>query len=456
MAAGQVRAGCGPGSGRGGGDPRALVAGVVADDLTGAAATASLLAGVGLRAEVALAPWPPARAVGTRARVRIVSIGSRHLPAALAAAAAGEATRALASAGARLIGKRVDSTLRGNIGAELDAVLTAWQARVGKTAVRALLSAAYPAAGRAVRNGGLYLGGEAMGLSIAGAVRAQSARSVAHVELERIRGLDVDALAAHLDALAARADVLIPDAEAGADLERLAAAVHRLEAAAGSVGRFVLADPGPTFAARLRLALGAAPQPAALVVGGSATALAARQCDEAGRIPGATTLVLDAARLAAADAGYAQRQAGEAASALARGAGPVLLRSRRTSDQVLVLDAGPAAALARAMGRVAAAAVAAAAPQAVVAVGGETAAALCEALGVRRLAPLCAPEPLVAHLRCVGGLRAGLDLVTKGGLVGDARTLVRLVDHVAACRPGRRARSRPSPAEFSESEEEAR
>ena len=86
---------------------------VVADDLTGAADSAALLTRLG-RTSVLLdadSEWP-------EDDVLAVDTDSRHRDPVLAAARAAEATRRARRLGAQVV-KKVDSTLRGHVAAEL-------------------------------------------------------------------------------------------------------------------------------------------------------------------------------------------------------------------------------------------------------------------------------------------------------------------------------------------------
>ena len=122
---------------------------VLADDLTSAADGGSPF----LRKEldVSVHRWRAKQADKPVAEVVSIDCGSRSMPADLAA----ETTRAAATAmrQAPLLFKTVDSTLRGHIRAELEAVYLACGRR------RVVLAPAFPAAGRTTLNGVQYFGG---------------------------------------------------------------------------------------------------------------------------------------------------------------------------------------------------------------------------------------------------------------------------------------------------------
>ena len=97
--------------------------GVAADDLTGATTAGVLLARSRARATVFYDGQPQLGGEGERADVVLISTSSRSLSREQAYFRVAEATQALQEAGARYFSKRIDTTLRGQIGAELDAML---------------------------------------------------------------------------------------------------------------------------------------------------------------------------------------------------------------------------------------------------------------------------------------------------------------------------------------------
>ena len=89
---------------------------VVADDLTGANDSAGRLAQAGLKARVMLAGLPPQ---GPWPEALLLNIQSRGLAPSGALAAARQAWLRLGAAQARLRYAKLDSTLRGNLAAEV-------------------------------------------------------------------------------------------------------------------------------------------------------------------------------------------------------------------------------------------------------------------------------------------------------------------------------------------------
>ena len=123
--------------------------GVVADDLTGAAELGAVGLRHGLRAEIVRSGKPS----GT-ADLVCVDTDSRACPAPEAARRAAAAAKLLRLAGARWIYKKVDSVLRGNVTAEVEAVMQQLHFN------RALLLPANPSLGRVIRDGEYFVHGQ--------------------------------------------------------------------------------------------------------------------------------------------------------------------------------------------------------------------------------------------------------------------------------------------------------
>ena len=122
---------------------------IVADDLTGAADSAALLTGLGRTSVVldAEGEWPDDE-------VLAVDTDSRHRDPELAAARVAEATRRARRLGARVV-KKIDSTLRGHVAAELRAMSEAVDERL-----LLVVAPAFPATRRTTRGGVVHVDGE--------------------------------------------------------------------------------------------------------------------------------------------------------------------------------------------------------------------------------------------------------------------------------------------------------
>ena len=123
--------------------------GVIADDLTGAAELGAIGWRHGLRAEIVRSGKP-----GGAADLVCVDTDSRACEPNEAAKRAAAAAKLLRAAGAQWIYKKVDSVLRGQITAEIEAVLKQLKLE------RALLLPANPSLGRTIKGGEYFLRGK--------------------------------------------------------------------------------------------------------------------------------------------------------------------------------------------------------------------------------------------------------------------------------------------------------
>jgi uncharacterized protein YgbK (DUF1537 family) len=122
---------------------------VIADDLTGANDTGAQFAKRGI-ATVVLLDWNVAT-LPLGCEVLVVNTESRHISRAEAAHRVSHVARIARSAGVKFFFKKTDSTLRGNIGAELEALMQALDLE------RITFVPAFPELGRATRDGIHYV-----------------------------------------------------------------------------------------------------------------------------------------------------------------------------------------------------------------------------------------------------------------------------------------------------------
>jgi D-threonate/D-erythronate kinase len=361
--------------------------GVQADDLTGACDTGCVFAARGLETVVLL---PDAPLPSPSPAVLVLDTESRHRDASEARKDALAAATRLAACGPGLVYKKLDSTLRGPIAAELAGVLE------GVGTARAVVAPAFPGQHRTVLDGCLRIGQRPAaetpiardpafpptGDSVLALLAAAGPRPIALLPLATVRR-GASAVAARI---ARHAGSLVCDAETEADLAIVAAAAGTLPVLlAGSAG---LAD---AVAARLAPASHRpvpAPRSPLLVVAGS-------------RHP--TTR----AQLGRLDA---QGIAGIRASDLA---------GDREGDRAAVLCALAAATRERLERGL---------PGTLLLTGGETAYSVCRAIGATGIALDGEFERGLAMGRLLGGPFAGLTVVTKAGGFGDPETLLRLHD----------------------------
>lgn len=381
---------------------------IVADDLTGAADSAARCHSVGLPATVILevATPLPAGAVA-------LSTDSRFLPAAAAAQRVRDLLTPLVKS-ETIWYKKIDSTLRGNIGAELDAMLATLAAGLAV----AVICPAFPAQGRGLVNGRLTLA-RASGDTprLVDLLAAQSGRRVVEIGLATVRA-GVSALAAKLHShVNGGAQFLVVDALNDNDLTTLVAASRLALPNALLAGSAGLIEPlartlaqnaagaqrAPASATKLRRPL--------LFVVGSGSEMAHQQLAALRAQPNlhVTTFGPDWAYA------YPDDPHG------------VAIHLPKPSRET-VLEGQSARAMAARLAEAAAGLIADLRPQTLVVVGGDTTVELLQRLHIRRLtvlAELMAGMPL---LQGVDDQGTAYQIVTKAGSFGDAGTLVALLE----------------------------
>lgn len=376
-----------------------MLATLIADDLTGACDAGALFCGRG-RVGVFLERQAP----GPEWAVAVVDTESR----ALAAADATRAVRAVAGMlGERLAGglvfKKIDSTLRGPVGAETETLLAA----TGRRA--ALVCPAFPAQGRTVVHGILYVSGIPAHESpigsdpdypgatsdVAEILGRGLSRPVRRLALAEVRA-GAAALARALRAAAGA--VVAADADTDADLDALAgAAVH---------------DPSLVLAGSAGLARAAAAAlghagPAVPLPEGRAWLIVAGSLHPASR---AQIHALRAARVASVTLGSGTAPDVAPLVAALRSGRPALIASGESP--------GRRSETAGRLAQTAASVLGATRPDLVAVTGGETAHALLRALGATRLELLGAPASGLALGDVVVNGTSTLPLLTKAGGFG--------------------------------------
>ncbi len=425
---------------------------VVADDLTGGNATGALFARRGLRT-VSVDPDPAHWDTG--ADVVVVNTDTRRAPATVAADLIGRVVRDFRPAPELLV-KRVDTTLRGPIAAELHAALAARSAVCGKP-VCAVAAPAYPAAGRTTV-GGIHL---VEGIPVADSPAGRD--PFTPVPVSRVADLlaggtslrtgevHVDVISAGTEQTAVRlaelwhelsrttaasAPVLVLDAVTEAHLRTGALAAARLAAQGADV---VAVDSGPFGAAlaeAMRLGPDSGPPPPVLLVVASLTQRTALQLEHVRSALGAVLVDLHLSELHPTRMVDRLQEAVDDArrSGTVRAAGWRLLPEDRPDvAQANEVVTAMATAARLALGRLTF--------HAVFASGGDMATGLLRRLGASGFAVEFAVQPLVVTGRLTGGPVPGLPFATKGGLIGNPDAVTESVLYLqsmpaAAPRPG--------------------
>ncbi len=406
--------------------------GILSDDLTGANAVAARFAARGAAAFTAL--HATLAALPSAVQALVVDTATRDVAPEVAADAVRAAAGALHAWGVRLLAKRIDSTLRGNLGAETAALLQA----SGPHTLAVIVPAA-PEAGRICVAGRVVVDGRPLAAA-AGLpdeplrllARQAPGLQAAACPLPTVRRGPQAVHAALERAAAHGVRAVVCEAETEADIAVLAGAVAAL-------GRPVLpVDPGG-FTLVLADALGlvpeAAPPPAdegegrrpengrLLAVLGSPAAVTGLQVEVAMAQGCLVRLPVDGAALAAGGE-MARLEAARALTALADGGGPAVgvdpvpREGGEPSGRLPAVADGLAQLVAEALER---------GPRVrgLFLTGGAVARAVLTRLGAHGVWVEREVLPLAALGRLAGGPFVGLAVVTKGGMVGGADALVR-------------------------------
>ncbi|WP_419997821.1 four-carbon acid sugar kinase family protein [Streptomyces boninensis] len=420
---------------------------IIADDLTGAGDTAVQFAHAGrpavlrLRDGSAEGSGATDGSDGGDASVVAVTTDSRALPEAEAANQVRRAATGLLRHGVRHVFKKVDSTLRGPVRAETDALLD-----VLAPGAIALVCPAFPAVGRTVVDGTLLVDGRPVSETSVGRDPVTPV-TVSHLptllDAPLVRLAPRGTPASWADAVcAAGSRVVVLDAAGDEDLDRIARTVVELGEQALPVGSAGLAGP---LAARWRtggtggtgeapdIRPGPRPEPKPPVPAGTALVVvtslhdASRTQAEALAAHGAERLQPTAHELTDADA-WADFTARVRKSAAAHPS--ALLLSAPDRDTAAPDRGTPATAIAPGLvasrlADAAAQAVAAGAVAGLVATGGDGARAVLERLDGTGIRLHGTVEPGVPLGTVVGGPVAGLPVATKAGGFGSPDVLIR-------------------------------
>jgi uncharacterized protein YgbK (DUF1537 family) len=423
---------------------------VIADDVTGACDVGAELAAAGYPLRVAVdgdRGLPPCDAL------RVVNTQSRALTAAGAYQRVLEAVRRRP---ADLLLKKIDTALRGHLGAELEAAFDALGA------IAAFVVPAIPGVGRVTRDGCQWFGGRPLAAtefardpegpgaqsSVAEVIARESRRRTEVIGTRIVRSGGLGERARGL--MRAGAAFFVVDAETEADVALAVAAILELPrplCLAGSVALARALAPhlaheggaGEPWTARRPSAVdGAASRAAselpALIVSGSLHPMAWTQID------GAVASGLAAAVVAPGHgAAPVERMAAaaRACGSLAAGQSVVVAPAR-----VAEATDGPARrATERGLADVAVEVMGRAHVSTLILIGGETAHAVLGRLGASELVVQGRVGPLIADAEIAAGMAAGVRLVIKGGSGGEPDALAALLrdgrcERVGAAAPG--------------------
>jgi 4-hydroxythreonine-4-phosphate dehydrogenase len=409
---------------------------VLADDLTGAADCGVACAGHGLQTMLVLGDSEVDVQAEALAHAEALAVDgdTRRLPAHEAGAETARLLRRFLRSEEMLLYKKLDSTMRGNVGAELAATLEARRTLArSDDRIVVVLAPAFPATGRTTVNGQQLVNGEQLtesdfgrndnirGLSDIAAMLRNAQLRPALVGFELVRG-EGALLQNAMRRMARDADVLVCDAETDDDLRRIADASLALGretvwAGSGGLARHLLPAAGLT---RARLS---SPKPlrvegTVLFVVGSGSAVTHDQMEVLATKSDTIVMRIPAEALLAGEQ-----------SPQWRAYGLELERALNAGRDVAVMP-DPGARVDSAKGPLLTAALAAMVRPlgdragALVVTGGETARAVFEAWGVNRLRLIGEVEAGLPFSVTAGWSRE-IPVLTKAGGFGGPESLLR-------------------------------
>lgn len=424
--------------------------GVIADDLTGAMDTGAQFRRAGVSTVVYLGPGAlgetgvVAGASECGPHVLVVNTATRNRPPEEARRIVEAVCAWLRDAGAAWVYKKIDSTLRGNIGIELDAVMDCMELPF------ACVAPAFPALGRTTVDGHMLLNGQpvkhtemsADALSpvrdsfVPAVVRRQSRRLIRHMPLSLVRQGARTMAHSLREAFLSGIEVIVIDSETQHDLDQTAAAVMSLYLpvimcgsaglALGLVNSLGLAGmcgafqtPGtPGMSPSVERRAHTAP---AIIVVGSRSRVAAGQLEYLRAHASAAHFDLGIHELKAG--GGLQLgpiiEALEAGCDVALSATCVSIPAGETSDTIVAGLGGVVRTLLERLGT-----------RSLVLTGGDTAVGVCAQLEALRIVLAGEILPGMPVGTLAGGPFDGLTVVTKAGAFGDEDALLQALRYV--------------------------
>ena len=409
--------------------------GILADDLTGAMDAGVQLAKQGITVRVALSPVSLGPLIEGSDAV-VVNTESRNLKADAARTAVRDAADQLAACGCPILYKKIDSTMRGHIGAEIETLLSLDDKPI-------VVAPALPFLGRITRDGVHYVDGIPLADTefandpfapvphsrITDIIGMQYGGSVLSIPLSCVRQ-GVTPLGDAIGRAVSKCRVIALDAETEEDLAIIAEAAEGmiLCGSAGLLGAYSARMSAPrSFRTHAPIARFA-------VLSGSPAAMSKAQiAAAASALPDIPFFSHPVARLedellhlhfmAITDA----LRKGESILVDAAGSSKADVHAKAGGDTVkLSAESGK---LQSTLQAVAWAAVKAGS-QALVLFGGDTAIAVTRALGASGIEIDCEIEPYMPYGRLIGGEFDGLPVVTKAGAFGSEGSLVAIIDRL--------------------------
>jgi uncharacterized protein YgbK (DUF1537 family) len=261
--------------------------GVIADDLTGALDTGVQFRNWGLSVQV-VPILEDVDIIEEQNDVIVINTNSRYDIPQKAYNKVKEATEILADH-VQYFYKKIDSTIRGNVGSELDALMDV------TNQVQVIMAPAYPHAKRFTRNGIMYVDGLQLeeteyssenghGLSyLPDIVCLQSRRKICHISLDALRKGNTELVKTFDEKIGEGNEIIIFDAETEHDLFEVGKICKQISISCGSAG----------LASELPETLGIKSPPPSLTVCGSTRTISKKQVNQLVNRLGAVNITLN-------------------------------------------------------------------------------------------------------------------------------------------------------------------
>ncbi|MBU8788711.1 four-carbon acid sugar kinase family protein [Bacillus glycinifermentans] len=423
--------------------------GVIADDLTGGNGTGVKLTKLGYNVAtmVFYENLPSSKEINGV----IIDTDSRYAKEDIAHRRVKTAAANLKKWETDIVCKRIDSTVRGNIGVELDALLH----ELGEESI-AVVIPAYPDSGRIVSGGYLLIHGVPVQLSDVGKdpvkpvteshvpklVQKQSDHQVAGIGLETILAGKEAIEADMLQKIEKGARILVPDAITNENIESIACAMAELD-----MYQMVPADPGPLTAAYAQAFSRKRMKDKKIIITvGSVTSNSSKQLHYLIDKTNLRPVYVDAKKLATMGGTWDQevdRVIKRAAEEMEKqdillittdSLGSEILDLKALSAKEQVSQDALAKRIADGLGKM---------TRLVIqnsrfeiggcfTSGGDVTASLCSISRAEGIQLIDEILPLVAYGKFIGGYLDGIPIVTKGGTAGDTKAIYTSVKYLEA------------------------
>ncbi|MGI9862116.1 four-carbon acid sugar kinase family protein [Moorella naiadis] len=440
---------------------------IIADDLTGANDTGAQFCQHGFKTMVIIDVDTVADTLnlgGNNKDVWAINADTRHLTAREAYQRVYDLTEILKRAGIGHIYKKIDSTLRGHPGAELEAVMDAWEADL------ALVVPAFPANRRVVREGYLVIEEEqevaATGMPAAGeektpichipaVLQQEMQRRVGQVNLTAVRQ-GIMALARTLESAKKENQVLVLDAVDNNDLQVIGQAIKLLPrgvvlaGAAGMAAHLTAAwdlkaiyqvsgvEPWASFSFTCPSNLKARQVPSdeagkILLIAGSRNPVTADQVQRLAAIYCCRLVEVDTEAIIA---GNAKAETERVLKAVAQAATKkdlliVAVNSLFRQSPMNNGNGSAGAAIAATLGIITSKLLANKEIKSLVVTGGDTAVHVCRTLGARGINLVAELLPGIPLGYLEGGRAGGLPIVTKAGGFGPPDAFIKVLQYLS-------------------------